>query len=224
MKVSIAIAAAALLVSVVHTGVVAGQSPKQGKPSGKTQTKKPTVKSSAPITSKKPAQKVLVPGDSKATAVKPQEKLVARETLIGAGDALPAYSITKSSDGKNSELSAVLTGQAVLVLYHPGSKPAMRALSQIATAAAKTKPGVKVYALCVRTEEAVWKASLKGLPATMIALWDPAGRTESGMNARKVLGCDAYPTVIVTGSDGKVRDAFAGWFNGDRRLAPLLSE
>lgn len=223
MKVSIAIVAATLLVAVMHTSVVAGQSAKQGKPSGKTQTRKPTAKSSAATTSKKPAQKVLVP-ESKATTVKSKETLVARETLISAGDALPAYSVTNYSDGKLIELSTLVTGQAVIVLYHPGSKPAMRALSQIATATAKAKPGVKVYALCVRTEEAAWKVSLKGLPSTMIALWDPAGRTETLMNARKVLGCDAYPTVIVTGSDGKVRDAFAGWFSGDRRLAPLLSE
>lgn len=223
MKVSIAIVAATLMIAVMQTSVVAGQSVKQGKPSGKTQTKKPTEKSSAPTTSKKPTQKVLVP-ESKATTVKLKETLVARETLISAGDALPAYNVTNNSEGKLKELSTLVTGQAVIVLYHPGSKPAMRALSQIATAAAKAKPGVKVYALCVRTEEAVWKVSLKGLPSTMIALWDPAGRTESGMNARKVLGCDAYPTVIVTGSDGKVRDAFAGWFSGDRRLVPLLSE
>ena len=223
MKVSIAIVAATLMIAVMQTSVVAGQSVKQGKPSGKTQTKKPTEKSSAPTTSKKPTQKVLVP-ESKATTVKLKETLVARETLISAGDALPAYNVTNNSEGKLKELSTLVTGQAVIVLYHPGSKPAMRALSQIATAAAKAKPGVKVYALCVRTEEAVWKVSLKGLPSTIIALWDPAGRTESGMNARKVLGCDAYPTVIVTGSDGKVRDAFAGWFSGDRRLVPLLSE
>ena len=224
MKVSIAIVAATLMIAVMQTSVVAGQSVKQGKPSGKTQTKKPTEKSSAPTTSKKPTQKVTSPSAANGQTVKTQEKLVARETLISAGDALPAYNVTNNSEGKLKELSTLVTGQAVIVLYHPGSKPAMRALSQIATAAAKAKPGVKVYALCVRTEEAVWKVSLKGLPSTIIALWDPAGRTESGMNARKVLGCDAYPTVIVTGSDGKVRDAFAGWFSGDRRLVPLLSE
>lgn len=224
MKVSIAIVAATLMVAITQTSVVAGQSAKQGKPSGKTQTKKPTAKSSAPTTSKKPTQKVTSPITAKGQTVKTQEKLVARETLISADEPLPAYSVTNHSDGKLIELSTLVTGQAVIVLYHPGSKPAMRSLAQIATAAAKAKPGVKVYALCVRTEEAAWKASLKGLPSTMIALWDPAGRTETLMNARKVIGCDAYPTVIVTGSDGKVRDAFAGWFSGDRRLAPLLSE
>jgi len=224
MKVSIAIVAATLLVSVVHTSVVAGQSAKQGKPSGKAQTRKPTAKSSAPTTSKKPTQKVTSPITAKGQTVKTQEKLVAREALISADEPLPAYSVTNYSDGKLIELSTLVTGQAVIVLYHPGSKPAMRALSQISAATAKAKPGVKVYALCVRTEEAAWKVSLNGLPSTMIALWDPAGRTETLMNARKVLGCDAYPTVIVTGSDGKVRDAFAGWFTGDRRLAPLLSE
>jgi hypothetical protein len=224
MKVSIAIVAVTLMVAVMQTSVVAGQSAKQGKPSGKTQTKKPTEKSSSPTTSKKPAQKITPSNAANGQTVKPKEKLVARETLIGTGDVLPAYSVTKYSDGKLIELSTLVTGQAVVVLYHPGSKPAMRALTQIAAAAAKAKPGIKVYALCVRTDEASWKVSQKGLAVTMIALWDPAGRTETGMNARKVLGCDAYPTVIVTGSDGKVRDAFAGWFSGDRRLAPLLSE
>jgi hypothetical protein len=224
MKVSIAIVAATLMVAVMQTSVVAGQSAKQGKPSGKTQTKKPTEKISSPTTSKKPAQKITPSNTANGQTVKPQEKLVARESLIGTGDVLPAYSVTKYSDGKLIELSTLVAGQAVIVLYHPGSKPAMRALTQIALAATKAKPGIKVYGLCVRTEEAIWKVSLKGLPATMTALWDPAGRTETGMNARKVLGCDAYPTIIVTGSDGKVRDAFAGWFSGDRRLAPLLSE
>lgn len=224
MKVSIAIVAAALMGAVMQTSVFAGQSAKQGKPSGKTQTKKSTAKNLAPTPSKKPAQKVTPATAANGQTVKPQEKLVARETLIGAGEGMPAYSVTKYSDGKYIELSTLVTGQAVVVLYHPGSKPAMRSLAQIAAASAKAKPGIKVYALCVRTEEASWKVSLKGLPATMMALWDPSGRTETGMNARKVLGCDAYPTIIVTGSDGKVRDAFAGWFNGDRRLAPLLSE
>lgn len=224
MKVSIAVFAATLMVGAIQTSVDAGQSAKQGKPSGKTQKTTPASKGSVVKTSKKPTQKVSPSSAANAQTPKPNEKLVARETLIGAGDGLPAYSVTKSADGELVDLSTQVAGQAVVVVYHPGSKPAMRALPQIAAAAAKAKPGIKVYALCVRTDEAGWKASLKGLPNTMTALWDPAGRTETGLNSRKVLGCDAYPTVIVTGPDGKVRDAFAGWFRGDRRLAPLLSE
>ncbi|MFM7188208.1 MAG: TlpA family protein disulfide reductase [Armatimonadota bacterium] len=224
MKVSIAIMVATLVIAALQASVDAGQSSKQGKPSGKTQKTTPTSNGSVVKTSKKPAQKVSPSSAANGQTHRPNEKLVARETLIGAGDVLPAYSVVKSADGGPVDISTLVVGQAVVVVYHPGSKPAMRALPQIAAAAAKAKPGIKVYALCVRTDDAGWKVSLKGLPNTMTALWDPAGRTETGLNARKVLGCDAYPTLIVTGSDGKVRDAFAGWFSGDRRLAPLLSD
>jgi len=224
MKVSIAIMVATLVIAALQTSVDAGQSVKQGKPSGKTQTKKPVSKGSVVTTSKKPVQKVAPSKSPNGQKHNPNEKLVARETLIGAGDVLPAYSVIQYSDGKPVDLPTLVAGQAVVVIYHPGSKPAMRAIPQIATAATKAKPGIKVYAMCVRTDEASWRESLKGLPTTMTALWDSAGRTETGLNARKALGCDAYPTVIVTGPDGKVRDAFSGWFRGDRRLAPLLSE
>ena len=224
MKVSIVVLTTALMIAIVQNSVIAGQTANPVKPSGKMPSKTPPAKRSTTTSSKKPAQKVTSPSTAVGQTVKPQEKLVARESLIGAGDVMPAYSVTKYSDGKLIELSMLVTGQAVVVLYHPGSKPAMRALTQIASVAVKAKPGIKVYALCVRTDEVVWKASVKALPATMLPLYDPAGRKEAGMNARKVLGCDAYPTIIVTGPDGKVRDAFAGWFSGDRRLAPLLSE
>ena len=164
MKVSIAILAAVLMSAVVQSSVVAGQTAKPGKPSG------------------------------------------------------------KHADSKKIDIASLVTGKAVVVIYHPGSKPAMRALPQILSVVGKSKTVVTVYALCVRTDEATWKASVKALPANIVPLWDPAGRSERAMNARKALGTDAYPTIIVTDPDGKVRDAFAGWFSGDRRLAPLLSE
>ena len=224
MKVSIALLAAVLMSAVLQNSVVAGQTAKPGKTSGKPQTKAAPIKRVVPVKGKSAPEKVAPKPNPSVSGSKSKAPLAVRELLITAGDVLPAYDIVRYGDSKKIDLASLVTGSAVIVLYHPGSKPAMRALSQIASTAAKSKPGIKVYALCVRTEEASWKVSLKGLPATMTALWDPAGRIETGMNARKVLGCDAYPTVIVTGSDGRVRDAFAGWFSGDRRLAPLLSE
>jgi hypothetical protein len=224
MKVSIALVAATLMIAAAQNNVFAGQTAKPGKPSGKSQTKPSTAPKTPTASGKKPTVK---PGQTRAVttnATNAKASFIVRDTLIGSGDSLPSYSIIRHSDGKQVELSSLVAEQAIIVLYHPGSKPAMRSLPLIAATAAKAKPGTKVYALCVRTDEAVWKASVKTLPATMLALWDPAGRKDTGMNARKVLGCDAYPTVIVTGTDGKVRDAFAGWFSGDRRLAPLLSE
>jgi len=221
MKVSIALLAAVLMTAVVQNSVVAGQTAKPGKTSGKPQAKTPPVKRTVPASGKnttKPKPTTTISGS------KGKDTIAVREALIAAGDVLPAYDIVRYGDSKKIDLASLVTASAVIVLYHPGSKPAMRALSQIASTAAKSKPGIKVYALCVRTDEAVWKASVKTLPTTMLPLWDPAGRKDAGINARKVLGCDAYPTVIVTDLDGKVRDAFAGWFSGDRRLAPLLSE
>ena len=224
MKVSIALVAAALIIAAAQNSALAGQTTKPGKPSGKSQAKSSTAPKTATASGNKPAAK---PGQTRAgatNAANAKAPLTIRDALISLGDKLPPYSIIRQSDGKQIELSSLVTEQAVIVLYHPGSKPAMRALPLIAATAAKSKPGIKVYALCVRTDEAGWKASVKTLPTTMLPLWDPAGRKDAGMNARKVLGCDAYPTIIVTDQDGKVRDAFAGWFSGDRRLAPLLSE
>jgi len=224
MKVSIVVLATALLIAAVQNNVFAWQTAKPSKPSGKSQTKPGTAPKPPAASGKKTAVK---PSPTRAGAtplVNAKAPLTVRDVLVGNGDSLPPYSIIRHSDGKQIELSSLVTEQAVVVLYHPGSKPAMRALPQIAATASKSKPGIKVYALCVRTDEAVWKTSVKTLPTTMLPLWDPAGRKEAGMNVRKVLGCDAYPTVIVTGADGKVRDAFAGWFSGDRRLTPLLSE
>jgi hypothetical protein len=224
MKVSIALVAATLMIAAAQNSVFAGQTAKPGKTSGKSQAKPNSVPKPPNAAGKKTPAKPSPTRAGATPSVNPKAPLTIRGELIATGDNLPAYSVIRHSDGKQIELSSLVTEQDVIVLYHPGSKPAMRALPLIAAAAAKSKPGIKVYALCVRTDEAAWKASVKTLPTTMLALWDPAGRKDAGMNARKVLGCDAYPTLIVTGSDGKVRDAFAGWFSGDRRLAPLLSE
>ena len=224
MKVSIAILAAVLMSAVVQSSVVAGQTAKPGKPSGKPQTKTPPVKSVAPAKSKSTSQKVTPKPNTAVSGSKFKSPVAARETLIATGDVLPAYDIVKHADSKKIDIASLLTGKAVVVIYHPGSKPAMRALPQILSVVGKSKTVVTVYALCVRTDEATWKASVKSLPANIVPLWDPAGRSERAMNARKALGTDAYPTIIVTDPDGKVRDAFAGWFSGDRRLAPLLSE
>jgi len=224
MKVSIALMAAALMIAAAQNTVFAGQTAKPGKTSGKSQTKPGTAPKTPTKSGKKTPVKSSPIRAGATTTTNAKVTLTVRDVLISSGDNLPPYSIIRHSDGKQIELSSLVKEQAVIVLYHPGSKPAMRALPLIAAAAAKSKPGAKVYALCVRTDEATWKASVKTLPTTMLPLWDPAGRKDAGMNARKVLGCDAYPTVIVTGADGKVRDAFAGWFSGDRRLAPLLSE
>ena len=224
MKVSIAILAAVLMSAVVQSSVVAGQTAKPGKASAKPQAKTPPIKRVVPVRDKSASQKVTPKPNASVSGSKVKATVAAREALITAGDVLPAYDIVKHADSKKIDLASLVTGSAVIVIYHPGSKPAMRALSQIASTSAKSKPGIKVYALCVRTDEAVWKASVKTLPTTMLPLWDPAGRKDAGINARKALGTDAYPTIIVTDPDGKVRDAFAGWFSGDRRLAPLLSE
>jgi len=224
MKVSIALLTAVLMTGVVQNSVVAGQTAKPGKTSGKPQAKAAPIKRVVPVKGKSAPEKVAPKPNPSVSGSRSKAPLVVRELLITAGDVLPAYDIVRYGDSKKIDLASLVTGSAVIVLYHPGSKPAMRALSQIASTAAKSKPGIKVYALCVRTDEAVWKAAVKTLPTTMLPLWDPAGRKDAGINARKVLGCDAYPTVIVTDLDGKVRDAFAGWFSGDRRLAPLLSE
>ena len=224
MKVSFALLTAVLMTGVVQNSVVAGQTAKPGKTSGKPQTKAAPIKRVVPVKCKSAPEKVAPKPNPSVSGSRSKAPLVVRELLITAGDVLPAYDIVRYGDSKKIDLASLVTGSAVIVLYHPGSKPAMRALSQIASTAAKSKPGIKVYALCVRTDEAVWKAAVKTLPTTMLPLWDPAGRKDAGVNARKVLGCDAYPTIIVTDPDGKVRDAFAGWFSGDRRLAPLLSE
>jgi hypothetical protein len=224
MKVNIALLAAVLMTAVMQDSVVAGQIAKPGKTSGKPQAKTPPIKRPVPVTGKTDVQKVTPKPNPSVPGSKSKAPLTVREALISAGDVLPAYDIVRYGDSKKIDLASLVTGSAVIVLYHPRSKPAVRALSQIASTAAKSKPGIKVYALCVRTDEAVWNASVKTLPTTMLPLWDPAGRNDAGINARKALGTEAYPTIIVTGPDGKVRDAFAGWFSGDRRLAPLLSE
>ena len=224
MKVSIALLAAVLMSAVLQNSVVAGQTAKPGKTSGKPQTKAAPIKRVVPVKGKSAPEKVAPKPNPSVSGSKSKAPLAARETLIATGDVLPAYDIVKHAGSKKIDLSSLVTGKSVVVIYHPGSKPAMRALPQILSVAAKSKTVVTVYALCVRTDEATWKASVKSLPTNIVPLWDPAGRSERTMNARKALGTDAYPTIIVTDQDGKVRDAFAGWFSGDRRLAPLLSE
>ncbi len=224
MKVSIVLLAAVLMTAVVQNSVVAGQTAKPGKQSGKPQPKTPPVKSVVPVKGKSANQKVTPKANTSVAGSKVKAPVAARESLIATGDMLPAYDIVKHADSKKIDIASLVTGKAVVVIYHPGSKPAMRALPQILSVVGKSKTLVTVYALCVRTDEATWKASVKSLPANIVPLWDPAGRSERTMNARKALGTDAYPTIIVTDPDGKVRDAFAGWFSGDRRLASLLSE
>ena len=224
MKVSIVLLAAVLMTAVVQNSVVAGQTAKPGKQSGKPQPKTPPVKSVVPVKGKSANQKVTPKANTSVAGSKVKAPVAARESLIATGDMLPAYDIVKHADSKKIDIASLVTGKSVVVIYHPGSKPAMRALPQILSVVGKSKTLVTVYALCVRTDEATWKASVKSLPANIVPLWDPAGRSERTMNARKALGTDAYPTIIVTDPDGKVRDAFAGWFSGDRRLAPLLSE
>ncbi len=224
MKVSIVLLAAVLMTAVVQNSVVAGQTAKPGKQSGKPQPKTPPVKSVVPVKGKSANQKVTPKANTSVAGSKVKAPVAARESLIATGDMLPAYDIVKHADSKKIDIASLVTGKSVVVIYHPGSKPAMRALPQILSVVGKSKTLVTVYALCVRTDEATWKASIKSLPANIVPLWDPAGRSERTMNARKALGTDAYPTIIVTDPDGKVRDAFAGWFSGDRRLASLLSE
>ena len=224
MKVSIALLAAVLMSAVLQNSVVAGQTAKPGKTSGKPQAKTPPVKNVVPVKGKSASQKNAPKANTSVSGSKSKAPLAVRETLIATGDVLPAYDIVKHENSKKIDLSSLVTGKSVIVTYHPGSKPAMRALPQILSVAAKSKTVVTVYSLCVRTDEATWKASVKSLPTNIVPLWDPAGRSERIMNARKALGTDAYPTIIVTDQDGKVRDAFAGWFSGDRRLAALLSE
>lgn len=224
MKVSIAFLSAICLVAVLQSSLLAMQTNAQGKPSGKPASKSVPAKKGAPAVRKQATPKAKTPQTKTGEVSVTQAVLAVRDSLLTSGDDIPAYKVVRFSDGKSIDLATLMSEPAVLVIYHPGSKPAVRALPQIVATATKIKPGIKVYALCVRTEDAQWKASVKALPALTNPLWDAAGRSDSGMNARKAMGVDAYPTIIVSDKNGKVRDAFAGWFSGDRRLAPLLAE
>jgi hypothetical protein len=224
MKVSIAFLPALCLLIGLQGGLLAAQTSTKAKTPRKPPAKTTSTKKRVPEVQIPNAPKVTSPQKEQANVKNTNPVLVARESLLKSGDDIPAYKVLRYSDGKSIELSTLMAELAVLVIYHPGSKPAVRALPQIVTTATKIKPGIKVYALCVRTEEAQWKASVTALPAVAVPLWDPCGRTDVGMNARKVNGVEAYPTIIVTDKNGKVRDAFAGWFSGDRRLAPLLKD